>query len=136
MRVVGIAIITALLSAGCAIQAGEPLPEETQRPNELVGVSGGVSGDEEPGINAHPQALPRGSLGPNGPAADSPNPSPWTGGSTGDPHTGNANGDPSGSGSGSGGNTDNPNPSPWQNPSGTHWGGVGNGSGNNVGTGG
>jgi hypothetical protein len=132
MRVVGIAIITALLSAGCAIQAGEPLPEETQRPNELVGVSGG----EVPTVNAHPQALPRTPLGQNGPNADSPNPSPWTGGSTGDPHSGNGNGDPSGSGSGSGGNTDNPNPSPWANPSGPHWGGVGNPSGNNVGTGG
>ena len=130
MRVVGIAIITALLSAGCAIQAGEPLPEETQRPNELVGISGG----EQHTVNARPQVLPRTPLGQNGPAADSPNPSPWTGGSTGDPHTGNVNGDPSGSGSGSGGNTDNPNPSPWSNQTGPHWGGVGNG--NNVGTGG
>jgi hypothetical protein len=132
MRVVGIAIITALLSAGCAIQAGDPQPEETQRPNELVGISGG----EEPTVNARPQVLPRTPLGQNGPAADSPNPSPWTGGSNGDPHTGNPNGDPSGSGSGSGGNTDNPNPSPWSNPTGPHWGGVGGGNGNNVGTGG
>ena len=62
MRVVGIAIITALLSAGCAIQAGEPLPEETQRPNELVGISGG----EAPNVNAHPQVLPRTPLGQNG----------------------------------------------------------------------
>ncbi|HTQ42239.1 MAG TPA: hypothetical protein VMI75_05720 [Polyangiaceae bacterium] len=123
MRVVGIAIITALLSAGCAIQAGEPLPEESQRPTELVGVSGG---GVEPGANTHPQVLPHSPLGKNGPAADSPNPSPWTGGST-DPHTGNDNGDPSGSGSGSGGNTDNPNPSPWQNGTGPHWGGAGNG---------
>jgi hypothetical protein len=120
MRVVGIAIITALLSAGCAVQAGDPLPEDTQRPNELVGISGG----EEPGVNAHPQVLNRTPFGQNGPTQDSPNPSPWTGGS--DPHSGNVNGGSSGSG---GGNNDNPNPSPWTNPTDPHWGGLPTGGG-------
>ena len=67
MRVVGIAIITALLSAGCAIQAGEPQPEEGQRPNELVNVPAG----DEPGVNARPDVVPRVPIGQNGPAPDS-----------------------------------------------------------------
>ncbi len=71
MRVVGIAIITALLSAGCAIQAGDPQPEETQRPNELVGISGG----EEPTVNdAFPSAAAHPPRAKNGLAADSPRP--------------------------------------------------------------
>jgi hypothetical protein len=94
----------------------------------------GLSGGEVPSVNAHPQVLPRTPLGQSGPSEDSPNPSPWTGNGAGDPHSGNTNGGPSGSGSG--GNTDNPNPSPWQNGAGPHFGGVGGGSGNNVGTGG
>jgi len=126
MRVVAIAIITALLSAGCAIQAGDPPAEETQRPNELVGVYGG---EQQGGVNARPEVQSRTSLGQNGPAADSPNPSPWTGGSS-DTHGGNTNGDPSGQiGNGGGGEQDNPNPSPWSNPSGPHFGGVPVGAG-------
>jgi hypothetical protein len=133
MRVVGIAIITALLSAGCAIQAGDPQSEETQRPNELVGISGG----DQPGVSAHPQSLPRNPFGQDGPSPfTSPNPSPWTGGN---PPAGDTNGNGgasgSGGGNGSGGNTDNPNPSPWTNPSSPHFGGVGGGTGN-AGTGG
>jgi hypothetical protein len=116
MRVVGIAVITALLSAGCAIQAGEPTPDEMQRPNELVGLPGG----EQPSVSARPQAVTRGTFGQNGPQSDSPNPSPWTGGGSSDPHAG---GGPSGSGSG-GGMNDNPNPSPWANPSDPRWGGA------------
>lgn len=120
MRVVGIAIITALLSllpTACAIQPGDPTPDPSQRPNELVGISAG----EQPGVNARPQGLTRAVINQNGPAADSPNPSPWTNGGAGDPQPGNVDGN----GSGSGGNTDNPNPSPWANPSDPHWGGIG-----------
>ena len=126
MRVVGIAIVTALLSAGCALQAGDPGSEEVQRPTELVG-SGTTS---QPGVNARPQVLTRNVLGQPGPNADSPNPSPWTDQGSGDPHAGNVNGDPSDNGGngGTGGQTDNPNPSPWDNPSGSsHLGGIGKG---------
>lgn len=115
MRVVGIAIITALLSAGCAIQAGDPTSEEMQRPNELVG----ISGSEQPSVNARPQRLTRPSIDTSGPAADSPNPSPWTNGGNNAPQPGNTGGN------GSGGQNDNPNPSPWSNPSDPHWGGIG-----------
>ncbi len=121
MRVVGIAIITALLSAGCAIQAGDPAPEETQRPNELVGVSGA----EQPGVNARPQSLTRTVIDQNGSSTASPNPSPWTNGGSNAPQPGNVNG----SGNGGGGQTDNPNPSPWSNPSDPHVGGIGTGNG-------
>jgi hypothetical protein len=132
MRVVGIAIITALLSAGCAIQAGEPTPEETsQRPNELVGLVGG----DQPGVNARPQVQTHTAIGQTGPNDDSPNPSPWTEG-TSDPSSGGGgpNGVPPGGGmGGNGGNQDNPNPSPWTNSAtggrmGT--GGSGSGTGN------
>lgn len=132
MRVVAIAIITALLSAGCAIQAGDPPSEGTQRPNELVGVGGG----EQPGVNAHPEGLPRAGIGPSNNPQASPNPSPWNEQGNGKPQTGNTNGDQTGSGNnGGGGNEDNPNPSPWANPSDPHWGGVPGGAGK-VGTGG
>jgi hypothetical protein len=134
MRVVGIAIITALLSAGCAIQPGDPQSEEMQRPNELVG----ISGSDQPGVGARPQVFTRSPLGQTGPIEESPNPSPWGGQGNGDPHAGGMNGDPSGnggSGSSSGGQSDNPNPSPWANPSGPHWGGSGT-SGSRPGTGG
>src|SRR5579883_2208753 len=104
MRVVGIAIITALLSAGCAIQAGDPTPEETQRPNELVG----VPGSEQPDLSTRPQRVNNPAIDQGHPSADSPNPSPWTNQEIGGPQPGNVNG----SGSGSGGQTDNPNPSP------------------------
>jgi hypothetical protein len=125
MRVVGIAIIAALLSAGCALQAGDPLPEDTQHPSELVSIPGG----SQTGVNARPQALPRAGVGQTGPAADSPNPSPWTSEGSGDPH---ANGE---QGNGGNGNTDNPNPSPWANPSAPNLGSAGN-IGSKGGTGG
>jgi hypothetical protein len=114
MRVVGIAIITALLSAGCAIQPGDPSSEDMQHPNGLVGVS---AGEEQPGVNAHPQVPPRSQ---SSPTEKSPNPSPWNGG--GDSHT---------SGGNPNGGNDNPNPSPWGgNPTGgPHAGGVGIGGG-------
>ena len=122
MRVVAIAVITALLSAGCAIQAGEPTPEETQRPNELVG----VGGSDQPGVNARPQAQTHAPIGQSNPAEESPNPSPWNEPGTGTPHTGNVGGDQNGSGNNNGGgNQDNPNPSPWANPSDPHVSNVG-----------
>jgi hypothetical protein len=116
MRVVGIAVITALLSAGCAIQAGDPTPEEVQRPNELVSIPGG----EQPSISARPESVNRESLGTNGPG-DNPTPSPWTGG--GDPHAAGAG--QGGNGNGNGGPNQNPNPSPWSNPTPPRWGSVG-----------
>jgi hypothetical protein len=126
MRVVAIAIITALLSAGCAIQAGDPPAEETQRPTELVGVYGG---EQQGAVNARPEVQTHTSLGQTGPAEDSPNPSPWTGGS-GAPHGGTNNGGPAGQiGGGNNGEPDNPNPSPWSNPNGPHWGGIPAGAG-------
>ncbi|HEX8794209.1 MAG TPA: hypothetical protein VF765_24870 [Polyangiaceae bacterium] len=128
MRVVGIAIITALLSAGCAIQAGEPVPEETQRPNELVGIGGG----DQTGVIARPAAQTKTAIGQSGPQADSPNPSPWTNeGAT--PQAGTA-GASSGGGSD---NNDNPNPSPWENPSDPRMGNIGTTTGKGgTGTGG
>lgn len=115
MRVVGIAIITALLSAGCAIQPGDPPTEgEAQRPNELVGL---VNGDQ-PGTGARPQVQTRAAINQNGPQEDSPNPSPWTEQGAGAPPAGGGGPDgvPPGMGSnGSGNNQDNPNPSPWTN---------------------
>ena len=108
MRVVGIAIITALLSAGCAIQAGEPVPDETQRPNELVGIGGG----DQTGVIARPASQTKTAIGQSSPATASPNPSPWTNEGPADPQVNTATGASSGGGSS---NDDNPNPSPWDN---------------------
>jgi hypothetical protein len=118
MRVVAIAIITALLSAGCAIQAGDPAPEQTERPNELVGL---VNGDQS-GANARPQVQNHTAIGQTGPAEDSPNPSPWTEQGNDSTGSGGPNGVPPGQGIG-GSNQDNPNPSPWtNNANGAHMG--------------
>ncbi len=134
MRVVGIAIVTALLSlfsAGCAIQAGEPTPEETQRPNELVGIGGG----DPQGIIARPASQTKAAIGPSGPAAASPNPSPWNDQGTGDPQAGGQNGGTGGNGGSGSGNTDQPNPSPWNNGADPHVGSLGT-TGGKGGTGG
>jgi hypothetical protein len=129
MRVVAIAVITALLSAGCAIQAGEPTPEQTERPNELVG----LVGNDQPGANARPQVQSHTAIGQSGPSADSPNPSPWTDQGSGAPTSNGPNGVPPGGGiGGNGNNQDQPNPSPWTNSaSGAHMGvgGSANGTG-------
>ncbi len=95
MRFVGFALVGALLSAGCALQTGDPSVDETQRPGELVSEpgGGGVTGvtartaaaQDKPtnlsgsGDQAHSgwSVAPAGSTGgPTGPK-DNPNPSPW-----------------------------------------------------------
>jgi hypothetical protein len=96
MRLVGIALLGALLSAGCAMQTGDPNVDETGRPNELTATPGGGEGvrpvstaaDEFPAepvpTQTGPKASRTGSISnpagagvpPAGPK-DNPNPSPW-----------------------------------------------------------
>lgn len=113
MRVVGIAVIAALLSAGCALQTGDPPPEQTRRPDELVD----LSGDSQAGAASGPGALPRAGGTTDSANANSPNPSPWTSQGAGAPHAGNVSGQ-------GGNNADNPNPSPWSDPNDPRWGGA------------
>ena len=99
MKLVAIAVLGALLSAGCALQTGDPTEEETQRPGELVATPGGTSqtirqlGANETGVELTPS-----NPAPGGPRA-----------TRGSSPTGPAGGGPGAPG----GQKDNPNPSPW-----------------------
>lgn len=99
MRLVGFALVGVLLSAGCALQTGDPGADEAQRPQELVTEPGGgeatvlhpstATGNvtspqgASTGAKASRGATATGTEGaggvPTGPK-DNPNPSPWGGG--------------------------------------------------------
>lgn len=94
MRLVSFVLGLALVSAGCAIQPGDPSGEPTQKPDEIVTTSGGSEGSPtalapvaaEPTAGAT-HATGSSAAGHNGtqptaaasttPSQDNPNPSPW-----------------------------------------------------------
>src|SRR3974390_164556 len=96
MRFVGFALVGALLSAGCALQTGDPSVDEAQRPSELV---------SEPGGGGVTGVYPRAALVQDKPS----NPS-----GSGDQANRGWTVAPAGSaGGGQGGPKDTPTPSPW-----------------------
>jgi hypothetical protein len=103
MRLVALVLVLGSLSAGCAMEAGDPSStEEPQRHEEIVAVSGSArpitpvpgptptaTAGGKPATVTSNQTLPSTGTNPTGGTtieADNPNPSPW------DPHSGNANG--------------------------------------------
>jgi hypothetical protein len=89
------ALVGALMSAGCALQTGDPSVDETQRPGELVSEQGGG-----PGV-AHAEN------------ANAMLDRPSTVAPTGDQASRGAPTAPAGTGAIGTGPKDNPNPSPW-----------------------
>lgn len=105
MRLIACLVSLGLLSAGCALQTGDPSAESTGRPEEVVAAPGnGATGREVLPTSFNPEQLdptppaaarPSGSSAhgaaaatpaatstaptppPGGPAGDNPNPSPW-----------------------------------------------------------
>ncbi len=103
MRLVALVLVLGSLSAGCAIEAGDPSStEEPQRHEEIVAVSGSArpitpepgptptaTTGGKPATVTATQTNPATGMNPSGGAtfqADNPNPSPW------DPHSGNHTG--------------------------------------------
>jgi hypothetical protein len=96
MRLVALSLVLGSLAVGCVAQVGDPSTEETQRPDEIVAVSGtakpitpvatpsstGSTGQvPHPSSAANGNPIPPESNGVPGSgttlAADNPNPSPW-----------------------------------------------------------
>ncbi len=96
MRFVGFALLGAL-SAGCALQTGDPMVDEAQRPGELVA---------EPGSG--PAVVQRDSV--TGNLTQAPQPTSGTGATA---SRGAKATNPAGAGGVASGPKDNPNPSPW-----------------------
>jgi hypothetical protein len=99
MRLVALALTLGALTAGCMAQVGDPSTEETQRPDEIVAVSGtarpittvdlpsaappAASGSRAANVAGGGSTLPSGNTMNPGTtttlADDNPNPSPWDG---------------------------------------------------------